>query len=99
MKEKNESGVVAGKTPLLAAEGYQEQNHEEIYLFFNRKIDFPDPVLNFDRSPMMINPSTNLAKVHFLFITLGVSTLFVCEKGVLLGIIKKNIFLGLNLKK
>ncbi len=79
-----------------------EQTHivvEEKKNFFSRKIDYSNPVLNLDRSPVIVNPSTNLCKVHYLFIVLGISTVFVVDKGVLLGLIKKNHLLGLNNNK
>lgn len=72
---------------------------EEKKMFFSRKIDFSDPILCLDRSPVIVNPSTNLCKVHYLFIALGVSTIFVIDKGILKGVIKRNYFLGINSNK
>ena len=72
---------------------------EEKKSFFNRKIDFSDNVLGLDRSPITVNPSTNLCKIHYLIIALGISTIFIAEKGCLKGVIKRNYFLGLNANK
>ena len=72
---------------------------EEKKSFFSRKIDFSNMFLNLDRSPAIVNPSTNLCKVHYLVIALGVSTVFVVDKGTLMGVIKKNHLLGLNNNK
>lgn len=84
---------------LKASEQLVFKVEEEKALFFSRKIDFSDPILCLDRSPVIITPSTNLCKVHYLFIALGVSTIFVIEKGILKGVIKRNYFLGLNMNK
>lgn len=84
---------------LIPSEKITIQSEEEKKQFFARKMDFSDPILNLDRSPAIVTPSTNLCKVHYLFVALGVSTIFVVEKGVLKGVIKRNYFLGLNANK
>ena len=87
------------KEELIPSEKITIQSEEEKKQFFARKMDFSDPLLNLDRSPAIVTPSTNLCKVHYLFVALGVSTIFVVEKGVLKGVIKRNYFLGLNANK
>lgn len=79
-----------------------EENSDEIEekaIFFSKVVDFANSFLKFDRSPVSVNLWTYLSKIHFLFITLGVSTIFVLDRGVLKGVIKKNYFLGLNNEK
>lgn len=83
----------------LSPEAWSLRMEDEKKQLFSRKIDFSDPILNLDRSPAIVTPSTNLCKVHYLFVALGVSTIFVIEKGVLKGVIKRNYFLGLNANK
>jgi len=41
---------------------------ESIANFFNKKINFDEETLKFDRSPVCIDPYMHLCKVHFLFI-------------------------------
>ena len=66
-------------------------------MFFKKNIDFANLILNFDRSPVCINIDTNLTKVHFLFNSLNISTIFVLDdKSFLQGIIKRNSFIDLN---
>lgn len=72
---------------------------ESIANFFNKKINFDEETLKFDRSPVCIDPYMHLCKVHFLFIQLTISTIFVKEYGVLQGIIKKKYFFSLDVKK
>ena len=76
-----------------------EEETEEKAMFFSRLVDFANGRLRFDRSPVAVNLWTYLSKVHFLFISLGVSTVFVVDRGVLKGVIKRNYFLGLNNEK
>lgn len=64
--------------------------------FLDKDINLMDPLLKFDPSPLTVNLTMNLCKLHYLFINLGVSTIFVIEDGVLQGIIKKTHFLELN---
>ena len=87
------------KEELLSHEKIIANVEEEKKIFFSRKIDFSDPILNLDRSPAIVTLSTNLCKVHYMFVALGVSTIFVIEKGILKGVIKRNYFLGLNANK
>lgn len=75
---------------------FMEEKKEE---FFSKIIDYANKLLHFDRSPVSVNLSAHLSKVHYLFIMLGISTVFVIDKGVLKGVIKRNYFLGLNNKK
>ena len=84
---------------MISSKKINNKTEEEKKIFFSRKIDFSDPILYLDRSPAIVTPSTNLCKVHYLFVALGVSTIFVVEKGVLKGVIKRNYFLGLNANK
>ncbi len=82
--------------------GSEEEFIEEIEektCFFSRIVDFASSGLKFDRSPISVNLWTYLSKIHYLFITLGVSTVFVVDRGVLKGVIKRNYFLGLNNEK
>ena len=72
---------------------------EEKGIFFSRIVDFANSLLKFDRSPISVNLWTYLSKIHYLFIMLGVSTIFVVDRGVLKGVIKRNYFLGLNNEK
>ena len=83
----------------LVEEDEEQEETEEKAMFFSRLVDFANGRLRFDRSPVAVNLWTYLSKVHFLFISLGVSTVFVVDRGVLKGVIKRNYFLGLNNEK
>lgn len=83
----------------LVAEEEDEDELEEKAMFFSRIVDFAHSRIKFDRSPISVNLWTYLSKIHFLFISLGVSTIFVVDRGVLKGVIKRNYFLGLNNEK
>lgn len=83
----------------LAQEEEAQEEQDEKTMFFARLVDFANSRLKFDRSPISINLWTYLSKVHFLFVALGVSTIFVVDRGVLKGVIKRNHFLGLNNEK
>jgi hypothetical protein len=40
----------------------------------------------------MLMEDTPMAKIHFLFLMLGITAMFVTERGILKGIITKNEF-------
>ena len=66
--------------------------------FIEKTIDFDDLALKFDSSPLTVNPTLNLCKLHFLFINLGVNTIFIIDQGILLGVINKYYLLSLSQK-
>ena len=64
--------------------------------FFQKKIEFSSRILEFDRSPICVNLHTYLSKIHYLFLQLGIFTVYVVENSQLMGIINKSDFLRLN---
>jgi CBS domain-containing protein len=50
--------------------------------FWNTKIDYDHDFLDIDKSPFAIMSDTELTKVHFLFLMLSISQLFVTRRGV-----------------
>ena len=64
--------------------------------FWSSKIDFNDPILEFDEAPLYVNSKFQLSKLHFLFANLGITHVFVEDKGITLGYITKNEFIKLK---
>ena len=58
----------------------------------NQSVDINYKMLGTDDSPFSITESTPLAKIHFLFIMLGLTQVYVTKKGELVGIITRDIF-------
>ena len=49
-----------------------------------------------DEAPITVHKQTQLARVHFILIMLGVPQLYVVEEGILTGIISRDDFLQFN---
>lgn len=60
--------------------------------FWNNKVDFRSPVLHISKSPTFVPLNTSLAKVHFLFLLLGLSQIYITDQGKLEGIINRDTF-------
>lgn len=71
---------------------HEEDEEEEVTTFMNSEIDINYRMLGTDDSPFSITESTPLAKIHFLFIMLGLTQVYVTRKGELTGIITREIF-------
>lgn len=97
MFEKEESSYEMHEKILSPLKDSEENLNKENFLKLN--IDFEHSAMNFDASPLCIQSNMVLSKVHYLFIHLGVSSIYVTEKNELLGIIKKTDFLNLNTHK
>ena len=71
---------------------HEEEELEEVERFMNTPIDINYKMLGTDDSPFSISESTPLAKIHFLFIMLGLTQVYVTKRGELVGIITRDIF-------
>ncbi|OMJ88754.1 hypothetical protein SteCoe_9216 [Stentor coeruleus] len=71
---------------------HEEEEVEEVTEFMNNPINISQRSLAVDDSPFSITESTPLAKIHFLFIMLGLTQVYVTKKGELVGIITRDIF-------
>lgn len=65
---------------------------EELKQLLNSKININDTDLEIDDSPFVITQSTQLAKIHFLFIMLGLHQVYVTRKALLVGVITRESF-------
>jgi len=52
--------------------------------------------LKFNKCPLTVSSCTPIAKVHFLFMMLGVHTIFIIDDGRLQGFITKECLLKLS---
>lgn len=68
----------------------------ELNEFWSFEVDFEAEVLHLDKAPLSIPENTPLAKVHFLFIMLGLTQLYVVRGGKLVGIISRDSFINHN---
>lgn len=66
---------------------------EEVSRFWNTYIDYRDKNIEIDYAPLAISENTPLAKVHFLFIMLGLRQIYVTRKGKFVGVIIRECFL------
>lgn len=71
---------------------HEEEELEEVTNFMNSPIDLNYKMLGTDDAPFSINESTPLAKIHFLFIMLGLTQVYITKRGELVGIITRDIF-------
>lgn len=58
----------------------------------NREVGIIEEGLKYDESPLSVTDETPLAKVHFLFTMLGLSQVYVTNRGDVLGAITKHSF-------
>lgn len=85
-------------TPRERGDIYHDQKDEDIEdpqisLFWKTKVEFNREELWVDDAPLSVPGNTPLSKVHFLFLMLGLSQLYVTGKGQLLGTITREAFL------
>lgn len=88
---------IARKNKMTMAGGsvasfYKAEEHEDIQKVTSSAIDFKSDILSIDDSPFAINETTPLAKLHFLFIMLGLNQVYVINKAVLIGMISRESF-------
>jgi len=76
----------------LAIEGPSEEIKQEIQKFWGNRVDFKSPVLHISKSPTFVPLNTSLAKIHFLFLLLGLSQIYITDQGRLEGIINRETF-------
>mmetsp|Transcript_1960 Transcript_1960/g.1421 ORF Transcript_1960/g.1421 Transcript_1960/m.1421 type:complete len:162 (+) Transcript_1960:1830-2315(+) len=74
-------------------ESLNQQQIEEIQAFWSTPVDFNDPVLQVDKAPVIVMENSPMAKIHFLFMMLGISSLCVLHRGIITGVITKNEFI------
>jgi chloride channel 2 len=79
-------------------EVYQEHKDEiledpQISLFWRTKVEFNREELWVDDAPLSVPGNTPLSKVHFLFLMLGLSQLYVTSRGQFVGTITREAFL------
>lgn len=65
---------------------------EEVEKFWSGKVAFKSPVLHISKSPTFVPMNTSLAKIHFLFLLLGLSQIYITNQGRLEGIINRETF-------
>jgi chloride channel 2 len=71
---------------------HEEEELEEVAKFMDNDVDIHYKMLGADDSPFSITESTPLAKIHFLFIMLGLTQVYVTKRGELVGIITRDAF-------
>lgn len=76
----------------LNTDSVPENVLENYQHFWNNKVDFRSPVLHVSKSPTFVPVNTSLAKVHFLFLLLGLSQIYITDQGRLEGIINRETF-------
>ena len=76
----------------LGVDSIPEDIAHEINRFWNAKVDFKSPVLHVSKSPTFVPMNTSLAKIHFLFLLLGLSQIYITDQGKLEGIINRETF-------
>ncbi|CAG9335796.1 unnamed protein product [Blepharisma stoltei] len=73
--------------------GWRDEEEEpEIKAFLDAPVNFDSDSLQIDEAPLAIPETTPLAKVHFLFIMLGLMQIYVTKRGVLIGVISRDNF-------
>lgn len=70
-----------------------EEEDEEIRKFLEAPADLSNGLIHIDDAPLSIPETTPLAKVHFLFIMLGLTQIYVTKRGVLIGVISRDNFI------
>ena len=60
--------------------------------FWSLPVDWSSPELELDDAPLSVSENTPLAKVHFMFMMLGLSQLYVLRDGTLVGYITRDSF-------
>ena len=65
---------------------------KEVDDFLSAQVDFRSPVLHISKSPTFVPINTSLAKVHFLFLLLGLSQIYITNHGKLEGIMNRDTF-------
>jgi CBS domain-containing protein len=82
-KKKNASLINEfNKRELYDKENEDTTSYNAKSEFWNTKIDYDHDYLDIDKSPFAIMSDTELTKVHFLFLMLSISQLFVTRRGV-----------------
>ncbi len=71
-------------------------NDPAVAEFWNTPVDLKSPGLVTDNAPLSVSEHTPLAKVHYLFLMLGLSQLYITHKGALKGIITRDSFIKLK---
>lgn len=72
---------------------------DEYYLFLRQflvtmHVDWEHPEIKFNSYPICVDKSAKLIKVHYLFQMLGVDSMFVADRGKLIGRLKIETFLN-----
>lgn len=68
------------------------ETKEEIDKFWSNVIDFSSPILRVNNAPFSIGDLTSLTKVHFLFVMLGSTQVYVTKSGKFVGVITNEFF-------
>ncbi|CAG9323361.1 unnamed protein product [Blepharisma stoltei] len=66
---------------------------KEVDSFLSTPVEFSSDILQLDDSPLSIPENTPLVKVHFLFMMLGLTQIYVAYRGKLMGVVSKEMFL------
>ena len=70
-----------------------EDDHDpQVLDFWSEEVDFDDPILAIDTAPLTVAESTSLSRVHFMFLMLGLSQLYITLRGRLSGMISRDTF-------
>ena len=66
--------------------------------FLKNKLDIGMMITSIDTTPLIASSKTKVIKIHYLFIKLGISSIFICKNGSLEGVINKQKMLSLVIK-
>lgn len=70
-----------------------ENDNKDFMDFITTPVDFSSEILQLDDSPLSIPENTPLVKVHFLFMMLGLTQIYVTFRGKLIGVVSRDMFL------
>lgn len=77
---------------IFAGEGDSKGDPSEVSEFWTRPIEWNSAFIELDEAPITVTDCTPLAKVHFMFMMLGLPQLYVVKRGALMGFITRESF-------
>ena len=61
-------------------------------LFWSIAVDFSSPYLKLDKSPISVQENTSLYKIHYMFLMLGLTQLYITKEFKLAGVVYRHYF-------
>lgn len=61
-------------------------------LFWSLSVDFSSPYLKLDKSPISVQENTSLYKIHYMFLMLGLTQLYITKEFKLAGVVYRHYF-------